>query len=342
LKLRTALPVALGLPLVFALLTSRTSPSRAAETLPAQLSDAEFWKIVSDFSEPSGYYQYNVITSNEITYQQVVPALVKRGRFGGVYLGVGPEQNFTYIAAIQPKIAFIFDIRRDMLFIHLMYKSLFEMSANRVEFVSNLFSRKPPVQLPADSSVQTIFQAFARVPADRTLAEERLNEILNRLKTRHRFALTADDERGIRSLYMTFVREGVLNFSSSFLSPGYMTLMTLTDRAGKNWSFLASAENYDRIRSMQQKNLIVPLVGDFAGTKAIKMTADYLKEHGATVNVFYISNVEDYIGSTWPRYAANIAALPADASSVLVRWFIGGSQSVDSIADFVRAGRRLR
>src|SRR5262245_57360183 len=104
----------------------------AAETLPSQLSDAEYWKMINDFSEPAGYYQYNVVTSNEMTYQHSLPDLTKTPRAGGAYLGVGPEQNFTYIAALQPKIAFIFDIRRDMLLEHLMYKSVFEMSANRV------------------------------------------------------------------------------------------------------------------------------------------------------------------------------------------------------------------
>jgi hypothetical protein len=330
--------VAAGLCIVFT--PAAFSTTLAAETLPSQLTDAEYWKMVSDFSEPHGFYQYNVITSNEVSYQYVVPSLVKRGRFGGVYLGVGPEQNFTYIAALQPKLAFIFDIRRDMLFIHLMYKAVFEMSANRLEFVSNLFARKTPASLTPESSVQTIFQGFAGVRADMMLAERNLNEILARLKTRHRFQLTADDERGIRTIYMTFVREGVVNFSSSFLSPGYGRLMTLTDGAGRNWSFLAAAENYDRIRAMHLKNLIVPLVGDFGGPKAIRAVAQYLKDHGATVNAFYISNVEDYIGAKWPQYVRNLAALPADSTSVLIRWFIGGSPALASITGFVGAQQR--
>src|SRR5262249_16695319 len=119
----------------------------SAEMLPPQLSDSEYWKMINDFSEPAGYYQYNVITSNETSYQYSIPDLMKTPRPGGAYLGVGPEQNFTYIAALQPKIAFIFDIRREMMLEHLMYKSVFEMSSNRVQFVANLFSRKAPAQL---------------------------------------------------------------------------------------------------------------------------------------------------------------------------------------------------
>ena len=227
----------------------------SAETLQPALSDSDYWKMINDFSEPAGYYQYNVITSNETSYQNSIPDLMKTPRAGGAYLGVGPEQNFTYIAALQPKIAFIFDIRREMMLEHLMYKSVFEMSANRVEFVSNLFARKAPAQLNADSPVETIFQAFSRVPADAMLVEQNANLIIDRLKTRHHFQITAADERGIRALYRTFAREGVQFFNSSFRSPGYATLMTLTDRRGKNWSYLATKDRYDRVRLMQQQRV---------------------------------------------------------------------------------------
>src|SRR5712672_2588639 len=173
-------------------------PSRAADTIPAQIPDEEYWKMISDFSEPGGSFQLEIITSNEVSYQSVMPQLVKTVQPGGVYLGVAPEQNFTYIAGIQPKIAFIFDIRRDMMLEHLMYKAIFEMSADRADFVSNLFSRKRPASLMADSSVETIFQAFAGLPGDRASADEHLKAIMARLKMEHQFPLTKDDETSIQ------------------------------------------------------------------------------------------------------------------------------------------------
>ena len=314
----------------------------SADTLPAELSDAEYWKMITDFSEPGGSFQLEIITSNETSYQSVMPDLMRVGKPGGAYFGVGPEQNFTYVAALQPKIAFIFDIRRDMMLEHLMYKCIFEMSANRVEFVANLFSRRAPAQLTDASSVQAIFQAFSRVPAEAALAEGHFKDILTRLKTGRGFKLSAADESRIRAIYFTFAREGVLNFSSSFMSPGYAGLMTRTDRNGKNWSFLATRENYDRVRAMQQKNLIVPIVGDFGGPKAIRMAGQYVRDHGAVVNVFYLSNVEDYLGGGWPQYVTNLASLPMDASSALMRWHIGQSNSIGSMTDFVRQQRRVR
>jgi len=327
--------------LVLIALASSVFAIRGSEALPAQFTDAEYWKIISEFSEPSGYFQHEIVTSNEISYQYVLPKLVQRAQTGGAYLGVGPEQNFTYMAAMQPKIAFLIDIRRDMMLEHLLYKSIFEISADRVEFVSNLFSRKAPPQLNSESTVQAIFQSFSKVPADMAQAEVRLKDFLARLKTRHHFGLSVEDESSIRSIYLTFVREGVTNFYSSFMSPGYASLMTMTDGSGKNWSYLASSENYERIRAMQQKNLVVPLVGDFAGPKAIRMAGQYLKDHGAVVNVFYISNVEDYIRA-WRQYAGNIASLPTNESSLFIRWSPGGMTSLSSIEDFVQSQRRLR
>jgi hypothetical protein len=341
-RLRSSSAAAAAVLLVWFGCAAATPPSRAAESLPSELIDTEFWRILSDFSEPHQYFYQNVVTSNEVSYQYVLPRLMTTARSGGAYFGVGPEQNFTYIAALQPHVAFIFDIRRDMLLEHLMYKGVFEMSPDRVAFVSNLFSRKPPPSLRADSPVLTIFEEFANVPADQTLAEANLEDLLTRLKTRHRFPLAADDERGIRAMYLTFAREGVVNFLSSFLSPGYARLMTATDGAGKNWSYLATAENYDRVRALQVRNLIVPLVGDFTGRKAIRMAGEYLKDHGATLNAFYISNVEDYIRPGWPQYVDNIASLPVDDSSVFIRWRIGSVPTLASIPDFVRSERPSR
>src|SRR5262249_46504230 len=124
-------------------LTAAAVPPQGAG-LPAQLSDAEFWRLFNDFSEPGGNYPYENFVTNEETIQDVMPVLTKVTKPGGVYLGVGPEQNFTYIAGVKPRMAFIFDIRRQNAIEHLMYKALFELSPSRSEFVSRLFSIKSP------------------------------------------------------------------------------------------------------------------------------------------------------------------------------------------------------
>ena len=81
---------------------------------------------------------------------------------GGVYLGVAPDQNFTYIVATAPRLAFIVDIRRGNLLQHLMYKAIFELSVDRAEFVSRLFSKRRP---PGATTSADRCRAVRAVPA---------------------------------------------------------------------------------------------------------------------------------------------------------------------------------
>src|SRR5262249_19096648 len=129
----------------------------AADTLPNQLTDDAFWKLVETSSEPGGAFQSENFLSNETGFQSVIPALKQSTKPGGIYMGVGPEQNFTYIAAIRPKLAFVIDIRHQNMLEHMIYKAVFEMSANRAEFVARLFSRKRTAELSDKSSADEVF-----------------------------------------------------------------------------------------------------------------------------------------------------------------------------------------
>ena len=100
--------------------------------------------------------------------------------------------------------------------------------------------------------------------------------------------------------------------------------MNTTDLTARNSSFLATEENYLYVREMQRKNLIVPLVGDFAGPAVIRSVGRYLTEHKTTVSVFYISNVETYLDDTQKQaFYANVTTLPVDSSSMFIRHILG-------------------
>ena len=110
----------------------------AAPSIPERIGDEAYWRMVTEFSEPGGFFRSDNFVSNEITFQWVMPELSKTTKTGGVYMGVGPDQNFTYIVAMQPKIAFIVDIRRQNMLHHLLYKALIETStrSSRVPFAT--------------------------------------------------------------------------------------------------------------------------------------------------------------------------------------------------------------
>jgi hypothetical protein len=302
-------------------------PVRAAEPLPATLTDEAFWKTITDFSEEGGYFRFENFLSNELGFQLVIPQLKEITQPGGVYLGVGPEQNFTYIAVLQPRIAFIIDIRRQNMLELMMYRAFFELSPDRADFLSHLFARKRPPHLDAQSTPEELFASYDGVRADPLLFKKYLEDAKDVLVKHHKFALSDEDLSSIAYVYRVFMESGPdLDYQAGGGfggggSPTYMDLMTMTDGQGKNRSYLGSEEAYRTVRDMEMKNLIVPLVGDFGGPKAIRTVAQYLKEHDAKVSTFYLSNVEQYLFQDGGarRFYGNVATLPIDSSSQFIR-----------------------
>jgi hypothetical protein len=302
---------------------------RAADnTLPARIADDDFWRMLTSFSERAGTFPSDNLLSNETSLQHIIPDLARTVAPGGVYLGVGPEQNFTYMVALRPRMAFIFDIRRGNLALHLIYKALFEMSADRAEFVSRLFARPRPKGVTADSTIAEIFDAVAGVESTESLYVENVRAVVNHLTKKHTFVLDAGDLLRLQHDYRAFHLYGPkIQYSSSRneggrgSEPTYADLMVATDGVGELRGYLASDESFRFLKELEMDNLVVPLVGNFAGPRAIRAVGQYLKDKGATVSVFYVSNVEEYLrqDGVWPGFCANVASLPIDETSTFIR-----------------------
>jgi hypothetical protein len=94
-----------------------------------------------------------------------------------------------------------------------------------------------------------------------------------------------------------------------------------TDASGKPQSFLSSDAHYQTIKALHDKNLIVPVSGDFGGPKAIRAIGEYLRARKATLTAFYVSNVEQYLfqDNKHQVFYDNVAALPLTEGSVFIR-----------------------
>jgi len=304
----------------------------AADSLPTQLSDQDFWKLSSDFSEPDGFFRSDNLLSNEVWMQRVIPELLSNIKSPSVYMGVGPEQNFTYITSLKPKMVFIVDIRRGNLDLQLMYKAVFELSSDRAAFVGRLFSKKRPDGLDRNSSALDIFNAYRNVDTSEDLYKANLKQIDDLLLNKHHFALSDGDVTGVEYVYHAFYNFGPqLNYSSTGgfggrYQPNYADLAVATDEAGSNHNFLATEDNYQFMKTLEGKNMLVPVVGNFAGPKAIRAVGDYIRTKGATVSAFYLSNVEQYLyqDRIWGNFCRNIATLPLEPSSTFIRSVRGG------------------
>jgi len=309
-------------------LTRQPDPRTEGSTLPEKLTDKQFWSLITDLSEPDGSFRSDNLLSNEIFLQYVIPDLVHTARPQRVYLGVGPEQNFTYIAALRPRMVFIVDVRRGNLQLHLLYKALFEMSETRADFVGRLFSKKRPDGLGTKSTASEIFTAYAKVDTSDTLYQQNLQDIQNHLVRTRKLPLESDDLKGIEYVYHAFYWYGpIIQYWSSTGgrgfrdAPTYVDLMIADDGKGQNRSFLASEENFKILKELHTKNLFVPVVGNFAGPKALRSVGRYIRDRNALVSAFYLSNVEQYLSreSRWYVFCANVATLPLDPTSTFIR-----------------------
>jgi hypothetical protein len=293
------------------------------------LGDEEFWRITQEFSERAGTFQSDNLLSNERWFQHVVPALVQKARQNRAYVGVGPEQNFTYIVALKPKLAFIVDIRRGNFDLHLIYKALFEMSADRAEFVSKLFSRPRPDGLTAKSSAEEIFRAFAGVEATDTLYSRNMRSIVNHLTKTHQFTLSSADILRMQHIFNAiYVYGPTIQYSTTqnagrrvTREPTYADLMVATDQGGFEHSFLATEEAFAYMKMFETENRLIPVMGDFAGPRALRAVGRYLSETSGTVSAFYLSNVEEYLkqDGKMKSFCANVATLPVDDTSTFIR-----------------------
>ena len=321
--------------------------AEAVARIPARLADSAFWRLMRDFSESGSTFRSENLVSNETSLQYVLPALVARVPAGGVYVGVAPDQNFTYVAALRPAIAFVVDIRHQNAMELLMYKALIEASRDRAEFLAMLFGRAPLAGVDTTSSAEQLFEALDRQPPDSARYRANVAAILDRLTRVHRFALSDSERTLVACVYGAFFAQGpslTYGYSTDCRDDGgshgygrfgvggrgrpgmptYFGMLAETDGAGRNWSYLGSERAFRAVKAMEERNLIVPLTGDFAGPKALRSIGEWTRAHDATIRIFYVSNVEQYLwedGDAAKRFYTTLSAWPLDSSSTFIQSF---------------------
>jgi hypothetical protein len=309
--------------------------ARAQQGASRPLADsiADLGALVARLSDAGGYFDTDNLISNERGYQQVLNAMDRLGVHGGAYIGVGPDQNYTYIARVRPRIAFVIDIRRDNMLEHLLFKALVAHSLNRAEYLA-LWTGRP---VPANS------EAYARRPINAIVAWidsssasqasiARAKAVVREEVQRTGIPLSAQDLATISRFHDAFIREGLsLQFTSEGRSARdyYPTLRQLIlehDASGRQRGYLASEDDFQFIKSMHRRNLIVPVTGDLSGAHALPAIGRYLSEHGTRVSVLYASNVEDYLirDGRFAAFVASVRGLPADTNAVIIRSLFGG------------------
>jgi hypothetical protein len=312
------------------------SSTAAAVSSPAPartdtLADSVFARLVVELSEPGRYFDTDNLISNEASYLHVLGELEDAGVRGGAYLGVGPDQNFSYIAAVRPALAFMVDIRRDNLLQHLWLKALFDASSSRLDYLCLMVARScggPSVELDAEALVERVDRAEPVDAVDSLVAA-----VVDRAAG-YGVPLDARDRETVASIHQRFAADGLdLRFTTHGRGPrpGYPTLRRLvleTDRDGEARSYLASEAAYAVVADLQARNRVIPVVGDLAGETALRAIGRELKRRGLEVTAFYASNVEFYLfdDGRFDAFVDNLRALPTAREAVIVRSYFNRFQ----------------
>lgn len=315
--------------------------SGASWQRPATAVDQTFAGLVAALSERGGYFNTDNLISNERSYLHVAPelrALAPQAAKTGVYIGVGPDQNFSYIAQLRPSLAIIVDIRRDNLLLHLLFKALFAEADSRTDYLALLTGRERPApgSKPSDQSIdareaQPIDAIVKIVDSAKPLGPNGIAGLQSRLMARisgFGVPLADSDRATILAFHRRFIADGLsLRFNTTgrapqYDYPTYRDLLREVDRHSKRQNFLASADDFQFVKRLHAEDKILPIVGDLGGSVALRSVARYLNDTRRQVTAFYASNVEQYLfrsGSAFASFVDNLGRLPRQPGSVIIR-----------------------
>jgi hypothetical protein len=211
-----------------------------------------------------------------------------------------------------------------------MYKAIFHLAENRAQFLAILFS-KPTAGLDFPKRDAPIEEILKYVSATRT-SEEAYHANLSRLNRTieqdFQFPLSSSDQEDLSYVFNSFWKSDLkISFrmaGNGFYGgqfPNLADLILSTDQEGKLGNFLAREDDYEFVRRMHEQNRIIPVVGDFGGTKALAKVGDYLRQNGYTLTAFYTSNVEQFLfdGQLFPNFVNNVRHMPINDKSVILR-----------------------
>lgn len=286
-----------------------------------------FAALSARLSEPGGYFDSDNLISNETSYLHVLGKLREIGVSGGVYMGVGPDQNFSYIAKIRPRMAIMIDVRRDNLLQHLMYKAIFARSRSRVEYLCNLFGKPFPKSKGWEQrTVKELSDYIDATPSDPKLFEKTLAQI-RRDVSKYGIPVSNTDLETITSIHRAFYSAGLdIRYSSHHrpprsIYPTYRDLLLERDLTGQMQNYFNSEDDFQFLKKLQDQDLIVPVVGDLSGPQSVKAIGKYIAELKEKVSAFYVSNVEFYLArqGTFDKFIENLKTLPIDNRSMIIR-----------------------
>lgn len=279
--------------------------------------DVSFASVIRELSQAETGPAADNLVSNEDSYPRIAAEVARRCPPGGVYLGVGPDQNFTILAHAHPRLAFVLDFRRRNLLLHLVHKALFSLGTDRVGYLSRLTARTPG-RLPPEPTAEELVAAFQAASFDRDRLKATVAEVAKVLQA---LGVVAEPEwNRLATIQAKLAGPGMnARFLALPMYPTFGKLIKTGDRRQTPAHLLASEARYQFVRNLQRGDLIIPLVGDFGVPRSLAKLGAWLRSHSLRISLFYVSDVEFFLlrAGRFEAYADNLALLPwADGAQI--------------------------
>ena len=311
--------VALALPLLLASgnLSARADDAKKrASRLIQQLGD-----------KPVGPASADNLMTNEDSIASVVDEIDSKVPAGQVYLGVGPDQNFTLMTHARPAAGFIIDYRRKNQLLHFLHQALLQISESRIEYLENFWAR--PFSGPRHHQMQLSAEGFMAGFDKVEIDQRKLREVQEKVRVEigRWHELSPDELNEIARIQARLAGPGPeARFLALKMYPTIRQMITGPSRSGKPGHWLADDESYATMRQLSLSGQIYPIAGDWAanaegGETVFSKLAAHLRQESRQVGCYYISDVEFFVfrSGRFSDYLANLALLPWHPGAVVIR-----------------------
>lgn len=286
-----------------------------------------FFELLKWLDEPpTGPSSADNLMTNEDSLASVMDQIRSESPPGTVFLGVGPDQNYTFIATARPIEAYLLDYRKKNQLLHLMHLALIAKSPNRIDYLENYWARRVKVGLispPNDDHSKTtekLLLLFRRSELDQQFLAQNIGDVMSELLNSQ--FLDANEIEEVGRIQKRLAGPGPeARFLALKMYPTIASLISMKTRAGKPGHWLAGDDYYQEVRELCFQQKIYPVVGDWSGQLCLKKLAAHLNSTEKKVGLVYISDVEFFLlrGNRFSHYIENLARLPLHDEVRIVR-----------------------
>lgn len=301
---------------------------------PDLLEREAFVELIRRLSDPpSGPASADNLMTNEDSIASVMDQAGREVPRDTVYLGVGPDQNFSLIAATRPDSAFILDFRKKNQLLHFLHRALLHVSNDQVEYLAHFWARSfikcatAPINANRrEISAGELICGFKNTDFQKQLFENAQAKVSEQIRLLN--YVSADELTEIRRIHARLAGAGLqARFLALKMYPQMQSLVQALTRSGKPGHWLGSDQHFQTIRELQTKNRIIPIVADWADSpkntqsSAFQRLSDWLISNQKQVGCIYISDVEFFLMRTsiFDKYIENLGQLPIHEEARIIR-----------------------